>query len=473
MQKYKENGGQNIYFFPILGIMYYMFRDFQRKKDSLYFMKQFAKNYPNAKYIVSNWWSNLYIIPIDPEFIKDLVVKNIMKTRADHTHAFDIMLGEKNISFSEGEEWKIRRKLHAFGFTFENVRKFTPLMLEIVDKYLDEMGKDEQKDRLNVISRIYSMTGDFIQIAVLGTKTHETKIEGMTLVNYQFHLVELLFQRMMSLRFLIFGKKYFKLAGFGKEKRLNDEVENLRRVVTNEIEKAKIEWKSNSPRKELTLLNYLVDSIEKNEIFKKSDINLTSEFLVLVGAGVETTSHFILNCLILLHDHPEVLRKLREELDENLQNDSDYNFDKINSLPYLSAILKESLRINHPLPLGLMKQLQVDCVIDGVSFSKNTIFMNGFSLNFLKEKYFTNPEKFYPERWLKDGVLQEDPSSFIPFSIGPRNCIGSQFGLMESKVLVSRFVKKFDFILLTKEIQWRFALTYGPAKPVLFQLKEF
>ena len=225
-------------------------------------------------------------------------------------------------------------------------------------------------------------------------------------------------------------------------------------------------------KKKSKLLNYLIDSIEKNESFKKSDINLTSEFLVLVGAGVETTSHFILNCLILLNDHPEALRKLREELDENLQNDSDYNFDKINSLPYLSAIIKECLRINHPLPLGLMKQLQVDCVIDGVSFPKNTIFMNGFALNFLKEKYFTNPDKFLPERWLKDGVLQEDPSSFIPFSIGPRNCIGSQFGLMESKVLVSRFVKRFDFILLTKEIQWRFALTYGPAKPVLFQLKE-
>ena len=92
----------------------------------------------------------------------------------------------------------------------------------------------------------------------------------------------------------------------------------------------------------------------------------------------------------------------------------------------------------------------------------------------MKEKYFKNPEEFRPERWLKDGVIQEnindEPGSFIPFSIGPRNCIGSQFAQMESKVIVARFVKRFDFEVLTKEIQWRFAVTYGPFNPVLFRL---
>ena len=472
MQKYKENGGENIYFFPILGIMYYMFRDFKKKNDSLHFMKEFAKKYPNSKYLISNWWSNLYIIPIDPEFIKDLVVKNIMKTRADHTHAFDHILSDQNIVFSEGEGWKNRRKLHSFGFTFENVKKFTPIMVEITDKYLSEMSNEAKTGKVNLILHLYSITGDFIQRAVLGAKTQDVKIEGMNLVNYQFYIAEFMFQRMLTLPYLIFGKKYYDNALFGKEKRINNKAGELRKVVDLEVEKAKIEWKNNAPGKELKLLDYLIENMEKNKNLKESNISLTSEFLMLVGAGVETTSHYILNCLILLNNHPEVLKKLKEEIDTNLKNDDDYNFDKINSLPYLTAFIKECLRMGHPLPLGLMKQLEVDCILDGVSFPKNTIFLNGLALNFVKEKYFPNADKFDPERWLKDGIVQDDPSSFIPFSIGPRNCIGAQFAQMESKVLVARFLQKFDFNVLTKEIQWRFAVTYGPFNPVLFQLKE-
>ena len=112
----------------------------------------------------------------------------------------------------------------------------------------------------------------------------------------------------------------------------------------------------------MKLLDFLIDSMENNEDLKKSDINLTSEFIMLMAAGVDTTSHYILNCFLLLNDHPEVLKKLKQELDENIKDDNDYAYDKINSLPYLSAFIKESLRMGHPAPLGIMKQLEVDCI---------------------------------------------------------------------------------------------------------------
>lgn len=300
------------------------------------------------------------------------------------------------------------------------------------------------------------MTGDFIQIAVLGAKTQEKKIEGMGLVNYQFCLAEFMFQRMLSLPFLIFGKRFYNNEWFGKEKLVNEKSRDLRRVVASEIEKAKVKLSQDGLGKEMKLLDYFIMSMEKNEDLRKSDIDLTNENQMIVGAGVETTAHYILNCFILLNDHPEVLKKLKQEIDENLKTDDDFTYEKINSLQYLAAFIKEALRMGHPLPLGLMKQFEVDCKLGNYHFPKNTIFLNGFALNFVKSKYYKDPEEFRPERWLKNDVVQEnindEPGSFIPFSIGPRSCIGSQFALMESKVVVARFIRRFNFELLTKVI---------------------
>ena len=475
MRQYKEKGIPNLYFFPLLGIMYYMYRDFFRRKDSLYFLKQFVKNYPDAKFIVSNWGTTLYFIMIDPGMIRDLVVKNIEKTRADHTNTFDPMLGDQSIVFSEGEGWNKRRKLHSYGYTLENLKKLTPMMIDIADKNLSQIGKDKNKDAMNVLLSLFTMTGEFMQTSILGSKTQDIKIGGMPLVNYQFYIAEFLFQRMLSLPFFIFGKKYYNHALFGNEKKINDKAKLLRKVITDEIESVKAEDMKNVPGKEMKLLDFWIQSMEKKEDLKKSDIDLTSEFIILVGTGVELTSHYILSCLLMLNDHPEVLKKLRQELDENITNENEFTYDKIDSLQYLSAFMKEVLRMGHPSPLGTMKQLDMDCMLGEYSFKKDMICLNGFGLNCMKEKYFKNPEEFRPERWLKDGVVQEsindESMSFIPFSIGPRSCIGSDFALMESKIVVTKFVTRFDFEVLTKPIQWRFAVTYGPSHPVLFKLK--
>lgn len=87
------------------------------------------------------------------------------------------------------------------------------------------------------------------------------------------------------------------------------------------------------------------------------------------------------------------------------------------------------------------------------------------------EDYFPNPGKFDPERFSEENKSKIEPYSYLPFGVGPRNCLASRFALMESKILIIKLLSKFELLPTTKTpIPMRFKKgTFGisPEKPVI------
>lgn len=79
------------------------------------------------------------------------------------------------------------------------------------------------------------------------------------------------------------------------------------------------------------------------------------------------------------------------------------------------------------------------------------------------ERYFKNPEKFDPERFSIENRDQIDPDTYLPFGIGPRNCIGSRFALMEIKTIIYYLLLTFDFEV-TKKTQIPIKLSKNPTQ---------
>jgi cytochrome P450 len=117
----------------------------------------------------------------------------------------------------------------------------------------------------------------------------------------------------------------------------------------------------------------------------------------------------------------------------------------------MHALLEETLRMATPAPGTFPRIAQQDHYLGDIQVKKGTFIFPLFTPSMFSEELYKDPFVFRPERWIKGSEFYErpsDPFAFTPFSAGPRNCIGQHMSLMEGKLILCHFLKKFDFRLI-------------------------
>lgn len=213
------------------------------------------------------------------------------------------------------------------------------------------------------------------------------------------------------------------------------------------------EDETSSPSKDLLdmLLNLSEPSSNNPPIFSK--VTLRDHMLTFIGAGHETTSTALMWTMYELSRHPDVQEKCHEEIDSILGScDAEHviSYDMINKFVYLSQVLKETLRLHPPVPI-LARQNKEDCSVGPYNLSKNHLLVICVLALHRHPDYWTDPQEFLPERWapstpdsrfLKEA--HKHPFQYMPFSAGPRNCIGQRFAHMEMVVLLAQLLSKYS-----------------------------
>jgi len=157
--------------------------------------------------------------------------------------------------------------------------------------------------------------------------------------------------------------------------------------------------------------------------------------------GHDTTAAGLSWTLYMLGLNPEVQEKLHAEIDESTATDGDL-VEKIKGLKYLEYVLKEGLRL-HPPVTGFGRNLECDTVIEGINFPKGTsLIIDTISLH-TNPEYWDEPLKFNPDRFSDEKFLKRNPYCYVPFSAGPRNCIGQKFAMLEEKILLYHVMLNF------------------------------
>ncbi|KAJ4286534.1 hypothetical protein N0V90_013234 [Kalmusia sp. IMI 367209] len=174
-----------------------------------------------------------------------------------------------------------------------------------------------------------------------------------------------------------------------------------------------------------------------------------------IGAGSDTTSISLSAVMYHLIRNPDVLAKLRHELDEKLPPGNliaSLSFQDAQRLPYLQACIKEALRV-HPatgLPLGRVVP-RGGAEIMGVFFPAGTVVgINTWVAHANKAIFGPDAASYRPERWLIDDKqqLSRMEGYYLPFGHGSRTCIGKNISLLEMAKLVPVLVRRFDFELV-------------------------
>ncbi|EEC16309.1 cytochrome P450, putative, partial [Ixodes scapularis] len=160
--------------------------------------------------------------------------------------------------------------------------------------------------------------------------------------------------------------------------------------------------------------------------------------------GHDTTAVGISWALYMIGLHHHVQERIQTELENIFGTDTERNatMNDIRSMKYLECVLKESQRLFPSVPL-IARLLQQDWKYDKYIMPKGTVCLVSIYSLHRDPDAFPNPEEFIPERFLPENCTGRHPFAYVPFSAGPRNCIGQRFAMMEMKTLVSRILRNF------------------------------
>ena len=197
---------------------------------------------------------------------------------------------------------------------------------------------------------------------------------------------------------------------------------------------------------------------EKGEKLGREE--LTAEALTQLIAGSDTTSNS--SCALLYHATrtPGVLPALRAELDAAIPPSlSVPTFEMVRDLPYLSAVVNETLRHHSTSGIGLPRQIPDDSPgihLHGYYFPPGTVLsVPTYSVHHSKEIWGEDADEFRPERWLGEGITARQKNAFIPFSYGPRACVGRNVAEMEMKLIVATWARRYEVVLRQEVMETR------------------
>ncbi|KAJ7653210.1 cytochrome P450 [Mycena polygramma] len=166
--------------------------------------------------------------------------------------------------------------------------------------------------------------------------------------------------------------------------------------------------------------------------------------IVAIIAGSDTTATVLSNAFFFLLSHPESYMRLQGEVDKAFPSGKEATDPALLSrLPYLNAVIKESLRLFPPIPTLLQRAPEVGtgpkALGAGFIIPEGTaVIVPPYPLHRDPRNFFPDPEKFNPDRWLgEDAKFTINEAAFIPFSTGPANCAGKNLAMLEIRLVLA------------------------------------
>ncbi|CAG8547934.1 22197_t:CDS:1 [Dentiscutata erythropus] len=194
----------------------------------------------------------------------------------------------------------------------------------------------------------------------------------------------------------------------------------------------------------------------------------------MFGAGTGTTTTSLCSIAYLLAKHPEVEKRMVNEILSVVGPTKNIGSYDLSKLVYTEAVIYEAMRLYPVIPITFRYTPDVSTQIDGHTFPPNTIF--GINLGHIQrnEKYFKDPNTFNPERFLGNWRETLPQFAFSPFGQGMKSCPGKHFAMTEIKVILATIYRKYTFRLVNPKepLHLKFTLVNDISKLEVFLEKR-
>ncbi|XP_011504291.1 PREDICTED: cytochrome P450 4c3-like [Ceratosolen solmsi marchali] len=355
---------------------------------------------------------------------------------------------------SAGEKWHARRKLLTPIFHSELLKNYFQVSWKKANILVSCLRTEIGNPEFDIIPYAKRAALDVICESAMGYH-----INAQTNYRNDYVLAVQSLTAIAQMRFVNIWISYdsiFKRTALGKQqesalKIVHDFVDKVIAVRKLELTAERNANLNEISRKSNTLLDLLLEMSYNGE--RLSDDDIREEVNTFMFAGHDTVGMTISWILYALGRNPHYQDKILEECDEVLGQNK-VTYESLQKLVWLDACIKETWRL-YPITPLLARQIYNSITLRGNEIPNGTtVLVNSYLLH-RDVRYFPEPNVYRPERFLPDAPKR--PSfTFIPFSAGSRNCIGSKFATMEVKMMLLSLLRAYRFCAIDHENQLRF-----------------
>ncbi|KAF2878640.1 hypothetical protein ILUMI_27529 [Ignelater luminosus] len=361
----------------------------------------------------------------------------------------------KGLLTSGSVKWRKQRKILTPTFHFQILEQFVEIFDEYSGILIKKLETEVGKKSVDIYPYVTLCSLDVICATSMGTKVNAQDKSESEYVNSVKAMSRIIMDRSLSL-IKMFDFLYCFTNDYREENHALKVLHGYTKAVikSRKQELMKASGISDSPseieddlgrKKRKTFIDLLLQYNKDGQPISEEEIR--EEVDTFMFEGHDTTAGAMTFALYSLSKNPDIQEKVVEELRSIFGDDKDrpVTLSDLQEMKYLEAVIKETLRLYPSVPF-YSRDVHEDFEYEGTTVPKGTsllLFVFGLHRD---PDTFPDPERFDPERFSQENLRGRSPYAYVPFSAGPRNCIGQKYAMMEMKSLVSKVLRNYELL---------------------------
>ncbi|XP_016989788.2 probable cytochrome P450 6w1 [Drosophila rhopaloa] len=413
----------------------------------------------------------------DLDLIKTVMIKKFQyfNNRVLQTDPHNDPLGFNNLFFARSPAWRELRTKISPVFTTGKIKQMYPLMVKIgknLEASADRLGSGSNIPIKDLCARF---TTDLIATIAFGLEANALQNAKSEFFYHNRAIFAVTLSRAIDFAIIFMLPS---LASIARVKLFSKETSKFIKKSINYV----LTERERSGQKRNDLVDILLAlkkeaAANPDKSQQTFDVDyLVAQAAVFQTAGYETSSSTMTLTLYELAKNEELQDRLRQEIADFFGDEDHVSYERIQEMPYLSQVVNETLRM---YPIVGYAERQCSQPAEGERFTldpfHNMELPDGMSLYVSAlaiqrdPKYWPEPEKFDPERFSPANRDNINMDAYMPFGVGPRNCIGMRLGLLQSKLGLVHLLRNHQVHTCDQTVE---KIEFAPTSPVLASKQE-